>query len=34
LRIFTGHLSDIDAVEFHPNIHYIATASNDKQVRL
>jgi transcription initiation factor TFIID subunit 5 len=21
-------------VEFHPNIHYIATGSNDKQVRL
>lgn len=34
LRIFTGHLSDIDVVEFHPNIHYIATGSNDKQVRL
>lgn len=27
-------MSDIDCVEFHPNIHYLATGSNDKQVRL
>jgi transcription initiation factor TFIID subunit 5 len=27
-------LTDVDAIEFHPNIHYLATGSNDKQVRL
>ncbi|TMW57565.1 hypothetical protein Poli38472_003490 [Pythium oligandrum] len=34
LRIFAGHLSDVDCVEFHPNQNYIATGSSDKTVRL
>ena len=34
IRIFVGHLSDVDAIEFHPNIHYLATGSSDKQIRL
>jgi transcription initiation factor TFIID subunit 5 len=34
VRIFVGHLSDVDCLEFHPNIHYLATGSNDKSVRL
>ncbi|CCI43782.1 unnamed protein product [Albugo candida] len=34
LRIYAGHLSDVDCVRFHPNHHYIATGSSDKTVRL
>lgn len=34
LRIFAGHMSDVDALEFHPNINYLATGSSDKQIRL
>ncbi|DBA04117.1 TPA: hypothetical protein N0F65_004225 [Lagenidium giganteum] len=34
LRIFAGHLSDVDCVKFHPNHHYLATGSSDKTVRL
>ncbi|CAH0480756.1 unnamed protein product [Peronospora belbahrii] len=34
LRIFAGHLSDVDCVRFHPNHNYIATGSSDKTVRL
>ena len=33
LRIFAnqgGHLNEIEAVEFHPNMHYIATGSSDR----
>ena len=29
-----GHLSDVDAVCFHDNSHYLATGSIDKAVRL
>lgn len=32
VRVFAaqgGHLSDVDAVEFHPNMHYVATAGSD-----
>ena len=34
VRIFAGHISDVECIEFHPNMHYIATGSSDKQVRL
>jgi transcription initiation factor TFIID subunit 5 len=34
LRIFAGHLSDVDCVRFHPNGNYVATGSADKTVRL
>ena len=37
LRIFVsqgGHLADVDAVEFHPNMHYVATGSSDQQIIL
>ncbi len=27
LRIFAGHLSDIDTLKFHPNCNYLATGS-------
>ena len=34
LRIFAGHLSDVDVVSFHPNCNYVATGSTDRTVRL
>ncbi|ETV91424.1 hypothetical protein, variant 1 [Aphanomyces invadans] len=34
LRVFAGHLSDVECVVFHPNHNYIATGSSDKSVRL
>ncbi|TDH67805.1 hypothetical protein CCR75_004807 [Bremia lactucae] len=34
LRVFAGHLSDVDCVRFHPNHNYVATGSSDKTVRL
>mmetsp|Transcript_1733 Transcript_1733/g.1179 ORF Transcript_1733/g.1179 Transcript_1733/m.1179 type:complete len:95 (-) Transcript_1733:364-648(-) len=34
VRIFSGHLTDIECIEWHPNCHYVATGSSDKQVRL
>ncbi|KAI9905289.1 hypothetical protein PsorP6_013523 [Peronosclerospora sorghi] len=34
LRVFAGHLSDVDCVQFHPNHNYLATGSSDKTVRL
>lgn len=34
LRVFAGHLSDVDCIEFHPNQNYLATGSSDKTVRL
>jgi len=27
-------LNDVEAVEFHPNMHYVATGSSDRQVIL
>lgn len=30
LRIFAGHLADVDVVKFHPNSNYVATASTDR----
>ena len=27
-------MSDVECLEFHPNMHYLATGSSDKQVRL
>ena len=33
LRIFAcngGHLNDVETLEFHPNMHYIATGSSDR----
>ena len=34
LRIFAGHISDVECVKFHPNCNYIATGSSDKTIRL
>ncbi|KAJ3295779.1 Transcription initiation factor TFIID subunit 5 [Borealophlyctis nickersoniae] len=34
LRIFAGHLSDVDTVKFHPNCNYVLTGSSDKTARL
>ena len=34
VRILVGHMCDIEVVEFHPNSHYVATGSSDRQVRL
>ncbi|KAL0202864.1 hypothetical protein M9458_000882, partial [Cirrhinus mrigala] len=34
LRLYAGHLSDVDCVKFHPNSNYVATGSTDKTVRL
>ncbi|KAK7930642.1 hypothetical protein WMY93_007037 [Mugilogobius chulae] len=34
LRIYAGHLADVDCVKFHPNSNYIGTGSTDKTVRL
>mmetsp|Transcript_40390 Transcript_40390/g.29758 ORF Transcript_40390/g.29758 Transcript_40390/m.29758 type:complete len:109 (+) Transcript_40390:255-581(+) len=34
IRILVGHLSDVTCAVFHPNIHYLASASIDKQIRL
>jgi len=34
VRILSGHMTDVECVEFHPNSHYIATGSCDKQIRL
>ena len=30
----SGHQSDVDLVRWHPNCHYVATASSDRSVRL
>jgi transcription initiation factor TFIID subunit 5 len=29
-----GHQADVDVVRWHPNCHYVATASSDRSVRL
>ena len=34
LRVFVGHLSDVDCVAWHPNVHYVASGSSDKSVRV
>ncbi|KAG0677385.1 Transcription initiation factor TFIID subunit 5, partial [Pichia californica] len=34
LRIFAGHLNDVDIVRFHPNGTYLFTGSSDKTVRM
>ena len=34
LRMFVGHLGDVDAVAFHSNCNYVATASIDLSVRV
>ncbi|XP_015748883.1 PREDICTED: transcription initiation factor TFIID subunit 5-like [Acropora digitifera] len=34
LRIFAGHVSDVNRVAFHPNCNYVATGSCDRTVRL
>ncbi|EHB03271.1 TAF5-like RNA polymerase II p300/CBP-associated factor-associated factor 65 kDa subunit 5L [Heterocephalus glaber] len=34
LRIYAGHLADVDCVRFHPNSNTLATGSTDKTVRL
>ena len=34
LRIFYGHLSDVEIVDFHPNGLYVISSSNDKTIRL
>jgi transcription initiation factor TFIID subunit 5 len=34
VRILSGHMTDVECIEFHPNAHYVATGSCDKQIRL
>ncbi|XP_011812745.1 PREDICTED: transcription initiation factor TFIID subunit 5 isoform X2 [Colobus angolensis palliatus] len=34
LRIFAGHLADVNCTRFHPNSNYVATGSADRTVRL
>jgi len=34
IRIFAGHLSDVECVRFHPNCNYVATGSSDRTIRL
>lgn len=34
LRIFAGHLNDVDVIKFHPNGTYLFTGSSDKTVRM
>lgn len=34
LRVFAGHLSDVECVRFHPNANYIVTGSADKTIRM
>lgn len=34
LRIFAGHLADVNCTKFHPNSNYVATGSADRTVRL
>ena len=34
LRIFVGHLADVELVDFHPNSFYLVTSANDKTIRL
>lgn len=34
LRIFAGHLNDVDIVRFHPNGTYLFTGSSDKTIRM
>ena len=34
VRIFAGHAADVDAVQMHPNAHYVATGCGDRIVRL
>ncbi|KAK4336783.1 hypothetical protein RND71_043991 [Anisodus tanguticus] len=34
LRLFAGHISDVDCLQIHPNSNYVATGSSDRSVRL
>jgi transcription initiation factor TFIID subunit 5 len=34
LRVFVGHLSDVELVEFHPNGLYLLTSASDRTIRL
>jgi len=34
LRVYAGHLSDVDCVQFHPNSLYLVTGSSDWTARL
>jgi len=34
LRLFRGHLADVDCVSWHPNCHYVGTGSSDKTLRV
>lgn len=34
LRVFAGHLADVDCIRWHPNCNYIATGSSDRTARL
>lgn len=34
MRLFSGHLSDVELVDFHPNALYLVTAANDNTIRL
>ena len=34
LRMFVGHLSDVDCVKLHDNVNYVLTGSSDRTCRL
>lgn len=34
IHLSAGHQSDVSVVRWHPNCHYVATASSDRSVRL
>lgn len=34
MSLCAGHQADVDIVQWHPNCHYLATASSDRTVRL
>jgi len=34
VRLLSGHMSDVFALEWHPNMQYVATGSQDSTVKL
>ena len=34
IRMFVGHLSNVDCVAWHPNANYVASGSADRTLRL
>lgn len=33
-RLFSGHVSDVDCLTFHPNCNYVASGSSDRSIRM